>query len=400
MISIILIILAAAIAGVVLLAVRGGNGNGNTSSSTLSSSSESSSPSTTTTVSTIEPRVQHTTIIQGLSNPWDITFVGENVFFYTQRGGEIRGHDTETNDDWLITKPEDIYARGEGGLMGAIADVNFRSNRYLYTCMNVKGSAANPSVVVSRWHLMPDLRSIRSREDIVTGLPSNSSGRHSGCRLAMGKDGVLWIGTGDTATDGAIPQDPDNLGGKILRVDYEGNAVEGNLGDPFDARIFSYGHRNTQGLFLFDEPINGVYGFSSEHGSHVDDEVNLLKAGNFGWNPVPGYNEAEPMTDLDEFPDAVPAIWNSGPTIAVSGMTVVRGEQWEAWNGAVLLAVQKNSHIRLLRFDQDYKLTREEAVINGFGRIRTVVQAPDGNLYFATDNGNGRDVIVRTSVVE
>jgi aldose sugar dehydrogenase len=338
-----------------------------------------------------EPVYTTSAVVTGLSNPWDMAFVDPKTFLYTQRGGQVRGHNLETAADWLVAAPSDVNVRGEGGLLGLIVDVNFTDNKYFYTCMNVVG----PSISVVRWQLSDDLQMIVAREDIITGIPANPSGRHSGCRLVMGADGHLWVGTGDTAV-GTLPQDPNSLGGKVLRVDRHGVGVAGNMAAPFDARIFSYGHRNTQGITLFPVPIGDVYGFTSQHGTGESDEVNLLKVGNFGWDPVPGYNETVLMTDLVKFPDAISAIWDSGlPTIAVSGMTIVDGAEWGAWNGAVLLAVQKDMHVRLLRFDRDFQLVQERALFDQFDRIRTVVQGPDGSLYLLTDNGGGQDQIVQ-----
>lgn len=337
-----------------------------------------------------EPVYTSSAVVTGLSNPWDMAFIDSKTFLYAQRGGQINAHNLDTGTDWLVAAPSDINVRGEGGLLGLVVDVDFAENRYFYTCMNVVG----PSISVVRWQLAEDMQTA-DRQDIITGIPANPSGRHSGCRLEMGADGHLWVGTGDTAV-GTLPQDPSSLGGKVLRVDRDGVGVAGNMGAPFDARIFNYGHRNVQGITLFPVPIDDVYGFTSEHGTGQDDEVNLLKVGNFGWDPVPGYNETVSMTDLAKFPDAVPAVWASGlPTIAVSGMTIVDGAEWDAWTGAVLLAVQKDQHVRLLRFDRDFQLVQERALFDQFGRIRTVVQGPEGSLYLLTDNGGGIDQILQ-----
>ncbi len=346
-----------------------------------------------------EPKITTETVVDKLSNAWDISFITDKIFVFTQRFGELRGFNMDTKENWLIIKPSDIYARGEGGMTGLKADVDFSTNRLVYICMN-SGNANSPSIKIIKFQLSTDFKSVEKRTDIVTGLPANSSGRHSGCRIAQSKDGTLWIGTGDAAT-GKNPQDPKSLGGKILRVDREGKGVEGNLPTPFDSRIFSYGHRNTQGLVLFDQPINGVYGYTGEHGSNIDDEVNELRTGNFGWDPDVFYAEIGIlMTDKKKFPNAVSAIWSSGSsTIAISGMTIINGKKWQNWDGALLIGVLKDKHIRLQKYDSNNKLVRNEKVIDGFGRIREIIQGPDDNLYFTTDNGGGTDKIVRVKVV-
>jgi glucose/arabinose dehydrogenase len=153
-----------------------------------------------------------------------------------------------------------------------------------------------------------------------------------------------------------------------------------------------------QGLVLFEEPKDGIYGYSIEHGSDTDDEVNLLKSGNFGWAPKVTYVEKGiPMTDTSRFPDAVSAIWSSGsPTIAPSGAVQIKGEKWGTWNNAVAVAVLKAKQVRIMRFDSNYKLLEEKPVLGEFGRIRSVSQGPDGNLYLTTDNGSN-DKIIKVS---
>jgi glucose/arabinose dehydrogenase len=169
--------------------------------------------------------------------------------------------------------------------------------------------------------------------------------------------------------------------------------VSGNPGGALDPRIWSYGHRNVQGIAF--RPSDG-FGFSVEHGPDRDDELNALVPGNFGWNPVPGYNEAVPMTDLQEFPGAVRALWSSGtPTVAPSGMTFLTGSQWKAWNGILAIALLKGSALYAFKLDQEGRVLDAGAAITNRGRLRSPVQGPDGNLYITTDNGGGADVILK-----
>lgn len=339
----------------------------------------------------VEPTLTSTELIAGLSHPWDVAFLPDGSMIFNERGGEI-SHLVD-GKKVVIANISDVYAVGEGGLTGLALDANFKENRYLYTCFNAN-TASGLDVRLVRWKLSSDNRQLTDRSDIVTGIPGNSSGRHSGCRVRAAKDGSLWVGTGDAAR-ASNPQDPKNLGGKILHVTRDGMPESGNLPAPFDPRIFSYGHRNVQGLVLFDEPKNGVFGYSIEHGSDVDDEVNLLKSGNFGWAPKVTYVEAGiPMTDLTRFPDAISAIWSSGaPTIAPSGATRLTGERWGTWNGAVAVAVLKGKQVRILRFDDNNALLEQKPILTDFGRIRSATQGPDGNLYITTDNGSNDKII-------
>jgi glucose/arabinose dehydrogenase len=337
------------------------------------------------------PELSTQIIVEGRKNIWDIGFLPWGQMLFTEREGTVSTF--VDGSVKTVAKIGDVAAGGEGGLLGMVIDPKFTENRYVYTCLNTSSD-----IRIVRWMLDNDVRSLDERTDIVTGIPRNPSGRHSGCRMAFGPDGYLWIGTGDTAQDitPQTPQDPKSLAGKILRVDRDGKAAKGNLTGNFDPRIYSYGHRNTQGIAFFKAPIQGVPGISVEHGSSVDDEVNPLKLGNFGWAPPDGaYNEDVPMTDTDRFPEAVSALWTSGnPTQAPSGVAVVYGDQWKAWDGAIAVAVLKDQHLKFLTVDDTLKVTKEDRRFEGeFGRIRMAVQGPDGSLYISTDNATNDKII-------
>ena len=133
--------------------------------------------------------------------------------------------------------------------------------------------------------------------------------------------------------------------------------------------------------------------YDIEHGPDRDDEVNfLVRGGNYGWDPVPGYNEAVPMTDLAKFPNARRAVWRSGsPTIAPSGGTFLRGSQWGAWNGALAIAVLKGQQLRVLALNAaGTGVVQQWVSVTGHGRLRSAVESPGGNLYIATDAQPGR----------
>jgi glucose/arabinose dehydrogenase len=233
-------------------------------------------------------------------------------------------------------------------------------------------------------------------------MPVNASGelgRHSGCRPRFGPDGALWVGTGDAAI-GTVPQNRMSLGGKVLRVDRNGRGVSPNPGvlfptSGFDPRVYTYGHRNVQGIaFRADGKA-----YSVEHGSFRDDQVNLLvPAGNYGWNPVGaggGYDESVPMTDLVEFPQARRAIWSSGaPTIATSGATFLNGAQWGGWNGALVIGCLAGQRLFAIALDQaGTGVVGTSTALRNRGRLRTPAVGPDGALYVTTSNGSGDSIL-------
>lgn len=340
------------------------------------------------------PAPEHsvTVAIGGLDHPWGLAFTPGGQLIFTER-------DEGSVNVWLapgdvreIAVIPDVRARGEGGLLDVAVDPAFETNRRIYTCF----ASDARDVRVVRWRVAPDWSGLTDRADILTAIPY-STGRHSGCALELGPDGQLWIGTGDAATSG-VQQDLRSLGGKVLRIDTEGNA---SVGNPFagradaDPRIYTYGHRNVQAIAF--HPTTG-FPYTVEHGPNRDDEVNVLLPGrNYGWAPGPGYDESVPMTDFRRFPDAVPAVWSSGsPTIAPSGATFVRpGTGWGHWEGGLAMAVLKGRELRVLGLGAFGVVaeTHSPALTGEGQRVRNVVQGPDGALWVASDGGDGAGVI-------
>ena len=293
--------------------------------------------------------------------------------------------------------PDDLVASGEGGMLGLEVDPNFSNNGYVYVCMCSNWSGTNDVRLVRLTLETPDGGDVLDRTDIVTGMPY-SSGRHSGCRPRFGPDGYLWVGTGDAAI-GTTPQADDSLGGKVLRIDRDGVAAPGN---PGGGRWFSKGHRNIQGMAFRASDDLGV---SAEHGPSVDDEVNLLVEGNFGWDPVgdpvpTDYDESRPMTDLAKFPNAVEAIWSTGsPTLALSGATFIEGNAWGDWDGVLAVATLKEQHLHIYFVTSTGEVTDDFRVINDRGRLRSPRQGPDDLLYITTDSGAGNGSVLKVTPV-
>jgi glucose/arabinose dehydrogenase len=355
-------------------------------------------PATVTTLksglsATDEPTVRSKVLLGGRQHIWDMDFLPTGELLFTERKGTLGLYSNGRGGE--IARIPDVNAQGEGGLLGLAIDPNYTENQYIYTCYN----STTGDIRVVRWVLSAGLNALLEHQNILTGIPANASGRHSGCQLAFGPDGYLWVGTGDAAT-GGVPQSSTSLGGKILRIDTTGNPAPGNFSAPFDKRIFSYGHRNTQGLVFFTHPRGGdVVGLSAEHGSDVDDELNPLRPGNFGWGPVAGgYDESVPMTDKTKFPSSVDAIWSSGsPTQAPSGVAVLDDAQWGKWKGAAAMAMLKDTHLKILVLDDSLRITDEVRVLDGtYGRLRAATLGLDGNLYVSSSNGSD-DKIIRLS---
>lgn len=340
------------------------------------------------------PQVRATTIVSGLENPWDVAFTPNGSMIWTEKGGRIMRRVATGTTVRMAADMSDLFVGSETGLMGLAIDPAFSSNHRMYTCQGwTDGSLRHIRVIPWVANGAGDL--LVKQRPIITGIPV-TTGRHGGCRLRFDTRGRLLVGTGDAAIGGA-PQGRTSLGGKVLRVDrFTGQGVSDN---PFFAspnahtrRILSYGHRNVQGLAI--RPADGTI-WSAEHGPDRDDEVNRIVNANYGWHPVPGYNEAVPMTDRNRFPTAKPAAWSSGaPTVATSGAAWVAGPRWKGYDDTLVVATLKGQS--LLVFDPQPNGSMQliaRLFHNQLGRLRSVTMGPDNNLYVTTADGSGDRII-------
>jgi glucose/arabinose dehydrogenase len=336
-------------------------------------------------------RLEVDDLISGLDKPWDIAWLPNGTVLVTERPGRLNVYVEGPDEAPIVIPLTDVVARGEGGTMGLEVDPDFASNGYVYVCTTSSAGAGNDVRLARLTLRTPNGDALLARRDIVSGMPY-STGRHSGCRPRFEPDGFLWVGTGDAAT-ATTPQDDDSLGGKVLRIDRDGAPAPGN---PGGFRWYSKGHRNIQGMAFRSDGI----GMSAEHGPSVDDEINLLVEGNFGWEPGPGYDESVPMTDLEKFPGAVEAAWSSGsPTLALAGASFIEGKAWGNWDGALVVAALKAKHLHIYFVDSQGRVTGDERAIGDEGRLRTPRQGPDGLLYITNDGGGGDGKVLRVTPV-
>ena len=354
-------------------------------------------PTTSVRQAATVPTLHVRRLVTGLDHPWDVRPIGGGRLIFTQR-------DRATVSIWTgsaVRKVRNfpsssVWVSGETGLLGLETDPSFGRNHTFYTCQGGFTSGGGHDVRVMRWTLDDRLRSITSSHELLGGFPT-TSGRHGGCRiLAVGAR--LYVGTGDAAT-GTNPENKRSLGGKTLcLLAASGKPCPSN---PFvHSRYFreryvqTYGHRNVQGI---DRRSDGTL-WSVEQGTYRDDEVNRLRnGGDYGYNPVPGYNESVPMTDFSLPGRQYGAVWRSGdPTIATSGGGFVYGKAWGAYNGNLAVGALKGERVVFIKLSKDGKLlgTRTPDALRRYGRIRTVVDGPGSVAYVTTDNGNGQDAIL------
>lgn len=404
-------------AGLVLAALIGLAGCGSTPDATsveaggAGNAPAAATPTPPARTGTPELRVEE--VATGLSHVWDVGVLPDGQVLATERDGRIvllSGSGPGAAVREVRADLADVYARGEGGLMGMVVHPDFDRTRHFTTCQTHAEGGTATDVRLVTWELTPDgSAATRVRDPLVGGLPVNASGRHSGCRPTIAPDGALLVGTGDTAR-GALPQDLTSLGGKVLRVDLEtGQAPPDNpfadAANPAQRLVWDFGHRNVQGLAV--QPGTGAV-YSAEHGPSTDDEVNLLEPGaNYGWDPsqggrVGGYDESVPMTDLQRFPDAVPAAWSSGsPVEAISGAAFLSGPQWGELDGVLAVAALGGQKLLLMTIGADGAVSGVgiPAPLEGtYGRLRAARTTPDGALLVTTSNGTDDKVLRITPV--
>lgn len=366
-------------------------------------------PSMVTPSRATVPALDVQVVTRGLEHGWDVGFLPDGQVLVTQRPGRIAlvsGTEPGAKVRTVRADLSDVVAQGEGGLLGMVLHPDFATSRLFTTCQNHQEGGEPVDIRLVTWRLSADGGQATKVKDLLTGLPIADSGRHSGCRPTVAADGALLVGTGDTA-DGALPQDRTSLGGKVLRLDLDtGKPLPDNpFADAADLRerlVWTYGHRNVQGVGI--RPGTGQ-AYSGEHGPSNNDEVNLLRAGaNFGWDPSRGgtqggYDESVPMTDTERFPDAVPAVWQSGATTqAVCAVAFLDGPQWGALDGALVVTALKGEKALVLRLDEAGAVTSVAAPeeLQRYGRLRAARLGPDGAIYVTTSNGDD-DALLRVT---
>lgn len=387
------------------------------------------------------PSLTSTTILSGLDNPWDMAFLPDGTMFFTEKcrglsvklpSGDVNQILGMTDTEGFASTADDLFCEGQAGMNGVAVDPDFEQNRfvYVYSASSMTSPGSNR---VLRFVVDEDLSDVSDRTDIVEDIPYKprasdhpfgGPGAHNGGRIRFNPgDGFLYVTTGDIH-GGEVPQSPTLLGGKVLRIDRNGNPAPGNNPpEGFDERIYTYGHRNVQGIAFRPGTHQPV---AAEHGPWHSDEITaLVPGGNGGWDPRPnmagreacpddycGYspNQLEgmdpaqraafmPMTDTATYPDAMPPAWtNNGLSQGTSSAAFLEGEQWGAWDGRLVVGImgigfggtpvgQRIDIIDLTEDGLSVNDVTEMPLPMPSGRFRSVVQGPDGMLYTAVDEG-------------
>jgi glucose/arabinose dehydrogenase len=308
-----------------------------------------------------EPEVR--TWVSDLDVPWELAFMPDGRALVTLRGGEVRVISRQGQLEPGTAARIQVSTLSEDGLLGMALDPSCERNGLVYIYRTVESGNE-----VVRYRFAND----RLREERVLVRGIAAAAIHDGGRMRFGPDGRLYFSTGD-AGESELAQAPGSLNGKMLRLSRSQYRGEG--GRP---EVFTLGHRNPQG---FDWQPDTDLMVGNEHGESANDEVNVLRrGGNYGWPEIEGGEERDGLIS--------PATYYE-QTLAPSGATFVK-LPGSAWTGDYLIGALAGEQIRRVGFDGD-RVTTDEALFEGeYGRIRTVVEGPDGALYALTNNRDGR----------
>lgn len=334
------------------------------------------------------------TVARGLAHPWALAFLPDGRMLVTERPGRIRIVAANGELSKPVENVPKVFARSQGGLLDVILDRDFARNRTIYF------SYAEPFDRGARTALaraVLDAGEVPALNDVKViyrqaGPPS--SGAHFGGRIVQGADGNIFVTNGDHFSDRDMAQTLDSDIGKIVRITPDGEAPKDN---PFVNRsgaraiIWSYGHRNPQGLAL--NPADGSL-WEQEHGARGGDEINIIQPGkNYGWPVVSygvNYDGTAVGTGKQQAPGMEDPVWHWTPSIAPSGMTFYTGNLFPQWKGSLFNGALRAQFLSRLEI-KDGKPVKEERLLTDLNeRIRDVRQGPDGALYLLTDNDAGR----------
>jgi len=338
-------------------------------------------------------------VVGRLERPWSLAFLPGGDLLVTERPGRLRiVHDGKLDPEPVSGVPE-VVAYGQGGLLDVALHPRYSENGLVYLSYVTGGDGGIGTDVMRgrlRGHRLEDV------QVIFRMLPKTGKDHHFGSRFLFDRRGYLYVTLGERGERDHAQRLDDHLG-KIVRLHDDGRVPDDN---PFRGRsgarpeIFTYGHRNPQGIAL--HPQTGVI-WAHEHGPQGGDEVNVIRAGaNYGWPVVTygrEYETGKPIGEGTQKAGMEPPIHYWVPvSIAPSGMTFYDGDAFPRWKGSLFIGALRGEMLVRLELDGE-KVVREERLLQGaLGRIRDVRSGPDGRLYLLTDSQRG--LLVRLDPVE
>jgi glucose/arabinose dehydrogenase len=331
-----------------------------------------------------------TTVVEGLEYPWGMAFLDKDRILVTERPGRLRLIEKGVLNSTPVAGLPPIAAEGQGGLLDVVLHPDYRENGWIYFSYVASGEGGiGTEVARARLNGMQ----LEQRQTLFRMEHKSRGGQHFGSRLVFDREGFLFITLGERGGRSRAQQLNDH-GGSVIRLNADGTVPADN---PFykveGARpeIYSYGHRNPQGLAL--HPATGEV-WLHEHGPQGGDELNWIRPGrNYGWPVITygvNYGTGTKIGEGTHKAGMEQPLYYWVPSIAPSGMAFYTGDRFPKWNGDLFIGSLKFQLLVRLELD-GRKVIREERLLKGeLGRIRDVREGPDGYLYLLTDAPNGK----------
>nr|WP_297783602.1 PQQ-dependent sugar dehydrogenase [uncultured Allomuricauda sp.] len=323
-------------------------------------------------------------VVGGIQNPWGMVFLKNNAILTSEKSGRLLLN--MSGNTIQVENAPKIYNRGQGGLMDIELHPDYKNNGWIYfSYASEEGEGKGGNTAIMRAKLSGNR--LVDKQVLYKASPNSTRGQHFGSRIEFDNDGYLFFSIGERGNRDVNPQDITRDGGKIYRLHDDGSIPNDNpFIDETGAKkaIWSYGHRNPQGLAL--HPETGVL-WEHEHGPRGGDEINIIQKGkNYGWPLITygiNYSGTE-ITDETSRPGMEQPLYQWTPSIAPSGMAFVTSDKYPKWKGNLLVGSLAFQYLERLEL-KDNKVVYREKLLDGIGRLRNVRQAPDGYIYISVE---------------
>jgi aldose sugar dehydrogenase len=333
------------------------------------------------------PALKTRTVTTGLDTPWEILWTPNNDIWASERLGRISSINPTTGERKELLKISDAVEVGEGGLLGMVLDPDFVQNKFAYIAYNYLATGNDYREKIVRYTY--DVASEKLTQPSILLDNIDGSNNHNGCRMIISADKKLFLTTGDAQIT-STSQNVKNINGKVLRINLDGSIPSDN---PIaNSPVWSWGHRNAQGLVFSPD---GKILYSSEHGANNDDEVNIIKKGrNYGWPRVEGKCDNALEQSFCKDSNVVEPIYVWTPTLALAGLDFYNSNLIPEWKNSLLVTSLKGSRVTQLQLSQNgesvVKVT--DFYTNTYGRLRDICISPEGKVYIAVSNKDGRGI--------
>ena len=337
-----------------------------------------------TTIETLENDYSHEVIIDNIDIAWGMDFFKDGSFLVTSKDGQLFYH--KNGNTSKVADVPNVYNRGQGGLLDVKIHPEYPDKPWIYlTHASTQVDEEGGHTALVRAEFKDG--QVSNMKTLYKAGPNTTKGQHFGSRLEFDKDGYLFMSIGERGAREVNPQDITRDGGKIYRFNEDGSIPEDN---PFymlensKKAIYSYGHRNPQGMEI--HPETGEI-WVHEHGPRGGDEINIIKKGaNYGWPIISygiNYNGTE-FTDNTTMAGMEQPFYYWVPSIAPSGMTFVTSDKYPELKGNLLAGSLKFQYLEHVAFN-DNGVQKREKLLDKIGRIRSVEQSPDGFIYVGVE---------------